>query len=487
MRALLRTTIAILAVTALAAAAQGDSPMRWQPNLETAQRLAAQTNRLVLIHFWAPWCRPCMQLEQQVFSKPETGAALEANFVMVKLNADDAPGTARMYGVSSLPTDVITTPSGQLVSQVQSPPTATQYVQQMNQAAAGHRSLAQKPNSPGVQRVEPQGAPVTPPPTTGALYDPYSTPNPAGPTGAQPGAATEVAAAPVAPATAAPPVAPPMDAALPNAPAPTADRYAEFYPPAQSPAAPGAADSQVMPAQAYGSVGPAAAQAPLVDPYATPADASAAATPAPSADPYAAPAANPYATPAAPATNPYAAAPNPYASNPYASAPPAAQAPVNPYAAAAAAGAGTATAPNPNLPQLPPGCPAVALDGNCPVTLLERRRWAQGHPSFGAVHRGRTYLFLGPQERDKFLTDPDRYSPVLSGLDPVLAAEGQSVHGKREFGVFGADGKVYLFANEASRAKFEESEMSYASRATQMMQQQPGLPQQPAAYQAMRP
>ncbi len=31
--------------------------VRWEPTLESAQRLAAQTNRLVLIYFSGPSCR----------------------------------------------------------------------------------------------------------------------------------------------------------------------------------------------------------------------------------------------------------------------------------------------------------------------------------------------------------------------------------------------------------------------------------------------
>ena len=124
--------------------AAAEDKMPWQPNLEAAQQLAARTNRLVLIHFWAPWCQPCMRLERDVFSQAETARALEANFVLVKLNSDEAPGTTRMYGVSSLPTDVIIQPNGRLVSQFQSPPTANQYVAQLNQAAAGHRELRAK-------------------------------------------------------------------------------------------------------------------------------------------------------------------------------------------------------------------------------------------------------------------------------------------------------------------------------------------------------
>lgn len=461
--------------------------MPWQPNLETAQRLAAQTNRLVLIHFWAPWCRPCMKLEQEVFAKPETAKALEANFVLVKLNADDAPGTARLYGVSSLPSDVITLPNGRLVSQIQSPPTATQYVQQMNQAATGHRSLARKLTDAGTAPQAPaEGAIVAP-------SQPAFAPNTAGATPVDVMAATPGATAPPA----------------------TVEPYAGYTPQGQPAANVSPEQGQVTPAQAYAAVpptGPGAQAAPLSDPYAHPPVQPQAAPPAaapyaapPAADPYSAPsAADPYAAtapvaqmppaqaPAAPApvaptapmppANPYAAPTAPPAADPYAAVP-VQQPPVAPTVAPPVAAAPYAAQPafqsQVNLPQLPPGCPPLALDGNCPVTLMERKRWAVGHPTFGAVHRGRTYLFLGPQERDKFLVEPDRFSPVLSGLDPVMALENrQSVPGKREFGVFGADGKIYLFADETTRARFEQNEQHYSATAAQAMQQ--------PAYQAMR-
>lgn len=478
MRAMLRITTVCLVLAACATAAKADNQMPWQPDLETAKRLAAKTNRLVLIHFWAPWCRPCLRMEQDVFSKPETGKALEANFVLVKLNADDAPGTARLYGVSSLPSDVITLPNGRLVSQLQSPPTATQYVQMMNRAAEGHRSLARRQSS----EVSATGTPVGP---------------------QQPETAPPVApGVPPAPATT-PPVVNVAEAAPPAAPATQpagGDPYAEYFPTAQTastaPSTP-APNSAVMPAQAYAPpAAPSQSAAGPVDPYAQPAapaaDPYAAVPVAPSAAPAAAPPAappmNPYAAPMAPsAADPYATAnmpANPYAALPAAPTQPVAPPVASPYAPAPQTPAPQAATalyqPQVNLPPLPPGCPPVALDGNCAVTLMERKRWAVGHPSFGAVHRGRTYLFLGPQERDKFLADPDRFSPVLAGLDPVYALDNhQSVPGKREYGVFGADGKIYLFADETSRAKFEQNEQQYTAAATQAL----GQP----TYQAMRP
>ncbi|HPZ83251.1 MAG TPA: hypothetical protein PL064_07440, partial [Thermogutta sp.] len=77
-----------------------------------------------------------------------------------------------------------------------------------------------------------------------------------------------------------------------------------------------------------------------------------------------------------------------------------------------------------------------------------------GNPRWGARHEGRTYLFAGPEEQQKFLANPDRYAPVLSGMDVVQLVEAtQLTEGRREHGAwFG--GRVYLFSSEESYQKF---------------------------------
>jgi protein disulfide-isomerase len=128
-----------------------------------------------------------------------------------------------------------------------------------------------------------------------------------------------------------------------------------------------------------------------------------------------------------------------------------AQSPVNPRPATAAV-------------QAPPTTQPLALDCYCPVTLTEKQQWMPGDRRWGAIHRGRTYLFAGPEEQRRFFTDPDRYAPVVAGNDIVLATEqGQAVPGMREHGVFFGN-RIYLFSSEATLEKFSKNPGQYAAQ-----------------------
>lgn len=113
--------------------------------------------------------------------------------------------------------------------------------------------------------------------------------------------------------------------------------------------------------------------------------------------------------------------------------------------------------------QLPPGSPPLGFDGFCPVTMKKEWRWAKGDVRYGAIHRGRTYLFTSAEAQKTFLATPDAFSPVLAGSDPVAAVDDRrSVPGVREYAVE-YEGRFYLFANEQTLEKFWSDPTGYAT------------------------
>lgn len=131
-------------------------------------------------------------------------------------------------------------------------------------------------------------------------------------------------------------------------------------------------------------------------------------------------------------------------------------------AAVAASGADTTSAPAPVTDTH--GSMPLGLEGYCPVTVAERGAWIEGRAQWGVRHRGRTYLFAGPEQQKAFLADPDRFAPALSGDDPVLAFEsGRSEPGRRTFGVT-YQSRMYLFASPETRAAFAADPSRYTAR-----------------------
>ncbi|HTN74175.1 MAG TPA: DUF255 domain-containing protein, partial [Pirellulaceae bacterium] len=133
---------AVLTMAGNLPAAQDAVP--WAKTIEEAQQIAAQQNRLVLLHFWSYDCPPCIKLEENVFPKPEFGRAVAANYVPVKINAKDNPELARRYKVDRWPVDVIITPTGeQLTKPTVCPQDSNKYLSSLDQVAATYRVQVQ--------------------------------------------------------------------------------------------------------------------------------------------------------------------------------------------------------------------------------------------------------------------------------------------------------------------------------------------------------
>jgi len=379
---------AIVVGTALASSDAQADIVKWRTSVDMAKIEAAESGRLVLMHFWSSSCGPCRKLDSDVFSQPQIGQMLEQNFVPVKVNADLAPALKNRYNITRVPTDVILTPQGNVVAILGCPPAPGDYATQLLNLVQHYRQSA-----------------------------------------AASGASKQA----------------PMQAAY-------AGLKVGQYQNTVASAAPGA-NSTVPPVQ---QSQPATMSSPQVtnNIYATTPQTNQAATAAPSSS--------------AVYTNRYATTPPaaPIAARQQVATQPAVV--TNSHVATHATMARAKPKP-PGPPQLPAGSSPIAFEGYCPVTLKQARKWVIGDSKFGAVHRGRTYLFTGEQQRQQFLANPDAFSPVFSGMDAVkMLEENQMVEGSRKYG-YEYRGAFYLFGSKETMQRFASQPDNYAAGVRQAM------------------
>lgn len=506
----------------------------WAGSLQEAQQIANERRCLVLVHFWDYNCAPCVRLERNVLKSPEVLRSMATNYVPVRVNVTDHPKIAERYNVRQWPTDVFLTPDGREVHRAVSQQDATRYVAVLDNVAA-HARVARTPNEP-LKRDMPYGSRQGTVNQTNDprlvsndpqdwRYQPQSR-SAGGPryraNHSEDGMAAESADRERQAASSAASSGPPqagaetsrfgrasVDAAYDRSSANASAGEARLGDANPSSNASGVsaqrgpygnADAQsARPYQAGGSPSrdaqtPAdqagATQAGAYSPSGTPSRWSAApARQATAGESHANPgnplldhsgsanrvraAAAAEATPSGPAaqtaSGTSAAITNRFV-NQEQSAPNASAT----HAAGDAAGGEPAVSLLPSAPpKIDPANPPLGLDGHCPVSLFEQEKWVKGDARFGARHRGRTYLFASKQHADQFFANPDQYSPVLSGYDPILLLEGkQWVAGERQHGIWLENNRMYLFSSEQTLQRFWEEREHWVPLAEQAMREQ---------------
>ncbi|WP_185869365.1 thioredoxin [Blattabacterium cuenoti] len=70
-------------------------------NDDNFEKLLSESNKPILLDFWAPWCAPCRALSvllEEIFTEYKT------KVLVMKLNVDNNPKASSKYGIRSIPT-----------------------------------------------------------------------------------------------------------------------------------------------------------------------------------------------------------------------------------------------------------------------------------------------------------------------------------------------------------------------------------------------
>ena len=400
-------SVCFLALDCLANPLPPIQAVRWETDLNVAAARAEREQLPLFLHFTGGDGSSAQQAGSEIFAQPNIASHLNANYVMVKINAVENPAFAKQLSVESVPTDLIIKPSGQVIFRRAGVIPADKFamfltfLQEKIQAEKNQVSV----QTPGVS------PPVTPPASPApSAAGPFPLVNP------------QVSSPPVSPPAAAlpgavPPVSTPPDT-LPlqqntntSVPGAVRDPLAQQSPTAQYP-----------PLTQYPQPPPFAQNSPAV------AGAMAAGTPA---------------------TNPLRGA--------EIAARPAAAEQNTPSANAAMQAMLDAPAPPKMTIEVP-----LALEGFCPVMLCTEERWVAGNPAYCTMYQGHVFRFSSANALVTFAQNPANFTPVAMGEDIVLKVDrNRRVNGDRRFGAW-FQGRVFLFSSQETFSAFEARPDYYA-------------------------
>lgn len=106
----------------------------WEKNIESAQNLANNSDKNIMIFFTADWCSPCRIMKRQVFADNEVMKAIDTKVVPVEINIDDPNSEAlvKQYNIGATPTTIFIDAKGKVIDYAVGKVEKTKFLEMLN-------------------------------------------------------------------------------------------------------------------------------------------------------------------------------------------------------------------------------------------------------------------------------------------------------------------------------------------------------------------
>ena len=463
------TAYALVCFFLISAPTQAQQTIQWEPDFEKAHLVAKQQNKLVLLHFTASWSVQCRNLTNLVLTESQVCSAIQDNVIAVKVDVDKHPELVEQYDVPAVPFEVVLTANKHVVSKRKSPSNSsayfkmvTEWVGSLNNSRKVNHAKTSLPNldsppKPTSQSQKTSFSPTTPSdfesvlPTQqiretskasrGTVYKNSETKN-------QELDSTKVLMEKGKQSNFFPPSAKQLDRLSKTAEPPKAERINNLGLPKLELPSTQIKATNLEPSDDNPNLQTNEFRPPSPPQLGNP--------------------------PTIMQANPNADSSKTKLKIQFQPSMPTLKSPVVPTSQLLAD-------PTYSLKTLDGvksngiTTPTYALRGKCPVSLLTQEKWINGNPQWGCVHRNQVYIFSSELNLKKFKEQPEFYSPILAGFDPVIFHEtGKLIPGLLSHGVFMGEApnqRIILFSDPLTRVRFQESPKQFLETARQAMKQ----------------
>lgn len=111
--------------------------IQWMTDHDKAVEAARESKKVLLIDFYADWCKWCKVLDQETFVDPKIVALANDRLIALKIDTMAEPKLAEKYGASALPLILFLSPEGKTVHKINGFKPPKQFLPEMTAAAEG--------------------------------------------------------------------------------------------------------------------------------------------------------------------------------------------------------------------------------------------------------------------------------------------------------------------------------------------------------------